>query len=105
MIDEVSRRNIQRLENIGEQEWRDLKIANALAADRAAVVEVIAEKMIEALESQQAALTDEMKSLRIDLAQLQDAIDDLRHIVNSEYGKIIDLPNPLSTEELKSAAD
>ena len=58
-----------------------------------------------ALESHQAALTDEMKSLRIDLAQLQDAIDDLRHIVNSEYGKIIDLPNPLSTEELKSAAD
>jgi uncharacterized protein YlxW (UPF0749 family) len=76
-------------------EWADAKIANALAVERKAIVELLASEMSKALDDAYNDLAEEARSLRIEVTALQDTVEQLRSIIKSEKAKVIDLPNLL----------
>ena len=41
------------------------------------------------------ALAEEVKSLRLEITQLQETLEELRKLMKAEGAKVIDLPNPL----------
>ena len=75
--------------------WCDQKIANALAAERQAVVQMIAEEMSDALAETRNDLAAEAKELRLEVEALRATLEELRAVINSEKAKVIDLPSPL----------
>ncbi|WP_027528045.1 hypothetical protein [Bradyrhizobium sp. Ec3.3] len=79
----------------GWNTWAESKIANALAKERAVVLEAIAEEINNAVTEAHDHLAGEVKSLRIECTQLQETITELRSIIKSEKAKVIDLPNLL----------
>jgi hypothetical protein len=76
------------------------EIDQRIANERQFMLEVVGEALGEAWATQRAdaknELNDELRSLRIDLCELQTTLCELRQVIAADHGsKVIDLPNPL----------
>jgi hypothetical protein len=80
-------------------DW-DARIRAAIAEERAFLVEAIGSALAEMLDTERkeanAELSDEVRRLRIELAETQTTLSELRQLIASDRAKIVeDLPNPL----------
>jgi hypothetical protein len=83
----------------GWERWADAKIANAIAAERAFLLESIGQAIGKLLEQEAAShkrdLAAEVASLKLELAKLHSVLSEFRVAAATERGGIIDLPSPL----------
>jgi hypothetical protein len=79
----------------------DVRIAQAIANEREVLLAIMAQSIGTTLRrsltkerrEQKAELEDEVRSLRIELCNLESTVAELRSVINAEKAKIIDLPN------------
>jgi hypothetical protein len=70
-----------------------------IAEERAFLIEVVAEALVEKLAEERKEakreLADELRALRIELAETQTTLSEFRKVLADERAKVVDLPNPL----------
>jgi hypothetical protein len=84
--------------------WADLKIANALAAERTFVMECVGHAIGEMLEQereeQKRALRLEASELRLELTKLRTLLAEHRALFATGDRSVLDLPNPLAAKRV-----
>jgi hypothetical protein len=70
-----------------------------IAAERRFMIEVVAEALVEKFAEERKAakaeLSDQVRSLPLELAETQTTLAELRTVLATERSKVLDLPNPL----------
>jgi hypothetical protein len=88
----------------GWEAWADAKIANAIATERAFVMECVGHAIGEMLEQereeQKRALRLEASELKLELTQLRTLLAEYRAIFASSNRSILDLPSPLTVKRV-----
>jgi hypothetical protein len=75
------------------------QVAAAIAEERSIVLPVLSSEISRALDALDRHASDDLqdglRELRIELAELQVTLQELKQVAAAECGRVIDLPNPL----------
>ena len=76
--------------------WFDNRLDQRLEEERADLIEVVGLALGEALDDQREdarqQLHDEVRALRIELAEVSTVVSELRQVIASEHARVLDLP-------------